>query len=76
VGEGWNSDENTPKEIKSGDVENLEAQIPEVNDDRPIWKDAWQRSATSRKSSLEESEKGSFETPEARTPKVNRDCCI
>jgi hypothetical protein len=37
----WTLGENDSEEDESGEVENIEAQIPEVNDELPIWKDAW-----------------------------------
>jgi hypothetical protein len=37
----WTSGENTPEEIERGEAKNLEAQIPEVDHDRPMEKDVW-----------------------------------
>jgi hypothetical protein len=37
----FNFRKNTPEENGVGDVETPEAQIPEVNIDHLIWRDAW-----------------------------------
>jgi len=37
----WTSGENALEENRKGEAETTEAQIPEVNHDRPMEKDAW-----------------------------------